>query len=160
MIIRISHQTGSGLVVTYVQQVRNLTRNDTMEEQKDNKEGAVVGIVQSSYTGPIPPPEVIKGYESIIPGSAERLLKMAEMEQQHRFEIDNQLTKGYLSLNVRGQLLGFCIVIVLIIAIVYLTIYGHEYVAGGLTIVAVSLAVIFVLRKVPKNIALKREENS
>ena len=131
-----------------------------MEEQKDNKEGAVVGIVQSSYTGPIPPPEVIKGYESIIPGSAERLLKMAEMEQQHRFEIDNQLTKGYLSLNVRGQLLGFCIVIVLIIAIVYLTIYGHEYVAGGLTIVAVSLAVIFVLRKVPKNIALKREENS
>ena len=94
----------------------------------------------------------------MIPGSAERLLKMAEEEQQHRFEIDNQLTKGYMALNVRGQLLGFFIVLTLIVAIVFLTIYNHEYVAGGLTLVAVSLSVIFVLRKVPKNIALRTEE--
>lgn len=131
-----------------------------MDEKKEKKEGAVVGIVQSSFAGPIPPPEVIKGYESVIPGSAERLLKMAEEEQRHRFEIDNQLTKGYLSLNVRGQLLGFLIVIVLVVAIVYLTICDHEYVAGGLTIVAVSLAVIFVLRKIPKNIAIKAENKA
>ena len=57
---------------------------------------------------------------------------MAEEEQRHRFDIDNQLTKGYLALNVRGQLLGFSIVIVLIVAIIYLTIEGHEYVAGGI----------------------------
>lgn len=129
-----------------------------MEEHKDKREGAVVGIVQSSFAGPIPPPEVIKGYESVLPGSAERLMKMAEKEQQHRFEIDNLLTKGYLSLNVRGQILGFMIVIALIVAIVYLTVEGHEYVAGGLTVVAVSLAVIFVLRKVPKNLKLKTDE--
>ena len=140
------------------QQVRSLTRSRIMGKEKENQNSAVVGIVQSSFTGPIPPPEVIKGYESVIPGSAERLLKIAEEEQQHRFEIDNQLTKGYMALNVRGQLLGFFIVLTLIVAIVFLTIYNHEYVAGGLTLVAVSLSVIFVLRKVPKNIALRTEE--
>lgn len=61
-------------------------------------------------------------------------------------------------MNVRGQILGFMIVIALIVAIVYLTVEGHEYVAGGLTVVAVSLAVIFVLRKVPKNLKLKTDE--
>ena len=126
-----------------------------MEEQKKNADGSVVGIVKSSFQGPIPPPEVLKGYEGILPGSAERLLKMAEEEQQHRFEVDNKLTDGYLSLNFRGQILGFLIVIALIVAIVYLTLNDHEYVAGGLTVVAVSLAVIFVLRKTPKNISIQ-----
>ena len=141
-----------------VQQVRSLTISKIMGENKEKQNSAVVGIVQSSFAGPIPPPEVIKGYESVIPGSAERLLRMAEKEQQHRIEIDNQLAKGYMALNVRGQILGFFIVLMLIVAIVFLTIYHHEYVAGGLTVVAVSLSVIFVLRKVPKKIALSAEE--
>lgn len=37
---------------------------------------------QSVYCGPIPPASELKKYEDIVPGAAERLLKMAEREQK------------------------------------------------------------------------------
>lgn len=36
------------------------------------------------YQGPIPPPEVLEKYEKISPGFADRIVKMAEIEQEHR----------------------------------------------------------------------------
>ena len=33
---------------------------------------------QTSFSGPIPHPETLKGYNEIVPGAAERILAMAE----------------------------------------------------------------------------------
>jgi uncharacterized membrane protein len=35
-------------------------------------------IQQSQYSGPIPPPESLEYYENILPGAADRILRMAE----------------------------------------------------------------------------------
>ncbi|MDE6052372.1 MAG: DUF2335 domain-containing protein [Lachnospiraceae bacterium] len=40
--------------------------------------------VVSEFSGPLPPPNIIKGYEDILPGSAERILAMAEKQSEHR----------------------------------------------------------------------------
>ena len=40
----------------------------------------------STFTGPLPPPDILAQYESILPGSAERLLARIEQEQNHRLK--------------------------------------------------------------------------
>lgn len=47
---------------------------------------AIIGVRESSFSGPLPPPEILQGYESVLPGSAERIFVMAEKEQQYRLE--------------------------------------------------------------------------
>lgn len=52
-------------------------------------------LIQSSsyvvqHSGPLPYPSVLRGYEDILPGAAERIIQMAEKEQEHRFEIDEK----------------------------------------------------------------------
>ena len=44
----------------------------------------------SHYSGPLPQSEELARYNEIIPNAAERILKMAENEQQHRFDVDSK----------------------------------------------------------------------
>ncbi len=46
----------------------------------------VTSEVTSVHRGPLPPPESFRGYEEILPGAAERILVIAEKEQQIRHE--------------------------------------------------------------------------
>ena len=53
-------------------------------------EGAVSTLTEIEYfRGSIPPPEVLKGYEEVLEGAAERILKMAEDEALHRRETEH-----------------------------------------------------------------------
>ena len=38
-------------------------------------------------TGPLPPPEQLAQYEQIIPGAADRILRMTENNSDHRIEL-------------------------------------------------------------------------
>lgn len=42
--------------------------------------------VESYYSGPIPTPRMIQAWEEVLPGSADRILKLAEDEATHRRE--------------------------------------------------------------------------
>ena len=48
-------------------------------------------IVQHQYSGPIPPPDALKGYEDVCPGSADRILAMAEREAVHRHKYETEV---------------------------------------------------------------------
>jgi|UniRef100_A0A7V6DR12 uncharacterized membrane protein len=54
------------------------------------------------HSGPLPPPELLENYERVVPGSAERILVMAENQSAHR----QQLESRYLSAEIRNSLLG------------------------------------------------------
>lgn len=41
-----------------------------------------------AHSGPLPAPEVLAGYDRILPGAAERILQMAEKEQNARIALD------------------------------------------------------------------------
>ena len=45
---------------------------------------------QSFFQGPFPPPDVLQGYEEILPGSAERVFTLTEKEQQHRHRLEEE----------------------------------------------------------------------
>lgn len=60
-----------------------------IEDIPDKKvERAVAKVIQSEFSGPIPPPSIIKGYEDILPGTAERIVSMAENQAKHRQDME------------------------------------------------------------------------
>ena len=94
----------------------------------------------SIFSGPIPPPEIMRQYNQIIPGSAERILKMAEKEQDHRHEIEDRLIKSEI-LNTRlGLIFGFIIGITGIICGSIVIMHGNN--VGGSVISATGISIL------------------
>lgn len=69
----------------------------------------VVSLVAREFSGPIPPPESLAGYEKTLPGSADRILKMAEKQSEHR----QNLEKREIEIEARDSLLGIILSFIL-----------------------------------------------
>lgn len=76
--------------------------------------------IATRYRGPIPKPEALMLYERVLPGSAERILRMAEVEAEAAITLRHKaLTetvndgRAYRLENRRGQQFGFASVVVL-----------------------------------------------
>jgi uncharacterized membrane protein len=61
------------------------------------------------HTGPIPAPGEIGEYERILPGSADRIIKMAEKEQDHRHQLQLRGQRHRVGITFVGQLFAFLI---------------------------------------------------
>src|SRR5882762_6785714 len=46
----------------------------------------ITSVISAHWSGPLPPPAELEKIDQIIPGGADRLLRMAEKEQSHRIE--------------------------------------------------------------------------
>ena len=117
------------------------------KEQRTEMIKAFCTIQQTSFQGPLPPPDMMKGYESVLPGAAERIMKMAENQSTHRMNMESKSMR----MKKAGQIFGFIITLFIIGLSFWLGIKGHDALAGviGSTTV-IALTVIFVLGKVPK----------
>ena len=69
----------------------------------------VTQVIQSEFSGPLPPPNIIKRYEDILPGAADRILSMAENQAKHRQEIEKKMIDS----EARDGLLGVCFAFIL-----------------------------------------------
>jgi uncharacterized membrane protein len=48
----------------------------------------------SSYSGPLPHPDILRGFEEIIPGSAERILAQFEQQSAHRRDVEARVIRS------------------------------------------------------------------
>lgn len=102
--------------------------------------------------GPLPHPELLKAYDMIIKNGAERIMRMAEKEQENRFEerrdirkANKEISSDKLKIMKRGQIFGFILSLVILGLATLFVFTGHEVVSYGLfTIGAASLVGIFV----------------
>ena len=79
----------------------------------------------SSFSSPIPPPNILKGYNDIIPNGAERIIAQSEIQLNHRINLENFAVKAELKQSGRGQIFGFILgVIVLGLATILATYKG------------------------------------
>lgn len=107
-------------------------------------------VMSTRYSGPLPPPEFLSAYKDILPGSPERILVMAEKEQQHRHDVDDTVVKSTMLQRLLGQILGSLLAFFFGGASLVLGLYGHEWLAGILgTSTVIGLATIFVLNRKP-----------
>lgn len=84
--------------------------NRSALEVKDDKLTAVM----ERYSGPIPHPTIIGEYEKILPGSADRILSMAEKQSEHRQKLENNAVKSQTRNSTLGLIFGFVIVLLFV----------------------------------------------
>lgn len=102
------------------------------------------------FSGPLPHPSTLRGYEEVKEGFAERIMAMAENEQAHRHKCEDKIVSESTATSRRGQWLGFSIAVLFLIASIVLAILGKTVVSsilGGGTLV--SLVAIFVTSNKP-----------
>lgn len=103
--------------------------NDQIEKSSD---GDVVEY-KTMFHGPIPDPEVLAQYDRIVPGAADRILKMAEEQSAHRRDMEKQLVTSNTQNEKRGMYFAFVITIVFVLLSGFL-IYHDKVIAGYLTL--------------------------
>ena len=91
-------------------------------------------IVSQKFSGPLPPPELLEGYERILPGAADRILRMAELAQE---EDNRQVVLG----NDRGQWLSFSILMTSLCIAAFAIYKGQEVAASILAAVNLPAAI-------------------
>ncbi len=102
------------------------------------------------FTGPLPHPTILAQYEALFPGTADRIIRMAELEGDHRRQQDALVVQSNIEGQSRqidiatmqtrmsfrsdaiGQFLGGLVSLASLAGCVYLAVHGHEWVAGSM----------------------------
>jgi uncharacterized membrane protein len=101
-----------------------------------------------SFSGPLPPPELLARYNDVVPNGAERIIKMAENQQTHRHDLERTVVHGNVQSEKRGQWMGLTISVVVLAAGVYLAAIGRQAAGGAIAIADLAtLAGVFVYGK-------------
>lgn len=148
--------------------IASMPRHQTKQKQPKNTVTAAKGDVavtgakpgngnhvakfeQASFSGPMPPPAVLEGYERVIPGAAERILLMAESDTRHQQEIEFAALMAAEGEVKRGQWFAFSIGVLALISSMVALHLGSPAVAGvigGTTVVG--LVSVFVVGRFVK----------
>lgn len=143
--------------------MKNLTTASSMSSKKDqhtnSKTSAEItphSIKAMQFKGPVPDPETLQEYENICPGFANRLITMAEKEQDARHASEtsiilNQEIQHQRDSNTyrQGQTYAMLSVLFIVGLCSYIAFVGGiEEAAWVAGVVIVSLAGVFITKKV------------
>ena len=98
---------------------------------------AALAVSRSEFTafsGPIPPPDLLKQYDEIEPGRAARLLNLAEDQSRHRMELEKKIVDSDIRRSWAG-LAGGLVVCLAVVAVGALAVTQSQAVAGSTMIV-------------------------
>ncbi len=98
--------------------------NNVNKLKKHNKH-----LTLAAFTGPIPPFSELEKYEKILPGSADRIIKMAEKEQIqiHRHSMESKFISFDLRYEKLGLNYGFILAFLSLIIGLVLFLFGHDW---------------------------------
>lgn len=82
--------------------------------------------IERSFSGPLPPPDALDHYERILPGAAERILRMAEIEGEERRANVAKLVSTETKVEKRGQLMAFAVAVLGLVGSFFLIKWGFE----------------------------------
>jgi uncharacterized membrane protein len=116
-------------------------------------------MTRTRFSGPLPPPEILKGYEDVLPGSAERIIRMTEKQQAHRIQIESSVVEENCRSQRRGLHYGFAISLLVILGGFFLIYEGKNITGAAVVITAVAgLVGVFVYGKVKQSNQLKERK--
>jgi uncharacterized membrane protein len=123
--------------------------NTTPQTQTDSSEQVVISRQQ--FSGPIPPPDTLAQYDVIVPGLAERIMKMAENEAASRQRNDEKLVDNIVRSSFLGVFFAFASVVLLAALACFALINNYPVVASGTVVVIASVAGMFIFFRNRKN---------
>ncbi len=78
------------------------------------------------FSGPLPPAEMLRQYEQFLPGSADRIFKMAEAQSAHRQELEKRLVVSDIKRSYMGMACALLIALFGIYAAVEMVRSGYQ----------------------------------
>lgn len=112
------------------------------------KELLIALSIKKSWTGPLPPPDSLQDYNSVIANGAERIFQRSEKQSDHRMELEKLAISTELRQSGRGQHYGLIIALAFFIGAVFLAYTGHDTTGLVLgTVDILGLVSIFVYGK-------------
>ena len=132
-----------------------LARGGVKQHEISRVKKEVVRVVQQelTFSGLLPPPSFLAEYERIHPGTADRLLKLCERDQElaateqagrHAWQHRLLGFEGWMG--IIGQALGFVAVLALLALVAYLATIGQTILAGALGAVTIGGIVVAIVR--------------
>lgn len=121
------------------------------EEKRAKILQAFLGISiqrSSTFSGPLPPPSLLKEYSATVENGAERIFQMTEKQSAHRMQLEDHAIREELEQSRRGQNFGFALGVLGLILATILALMGQETIAGifGTTTI-IGLVTVFVIGK-------------
>jgi uncharacterized membrane protein len=104
--------------------------NDT-RDGRAQEHPTVVGL--QHFSGPLPPPAVLKQYDEVAPGSAERIIGKFERQVEHRISMESIVVWTGSVKEIAGLVCGFVIAMTAIIGGIYTALQGHPFLGGSLS---------------------------
>jgi uncharacterized membrane protein len=95
------------------------------------------------HEGPIPHPQLLSGYEQLVPGAAQRIMDWAERDLEHNRAMETTLVQVVSAERKRGQ---YCAVVVCLLAFsaasycAYVGATTAAAIIGGTTVVSLVIA--------------------
>lgn len=113
-----------------------------VEDPEERKE--LIARISRFTSSPVPPPNVLKGYDDVVEGGAKWLLDYTKNEQSYRHKMDRKELFYY----SMGQIFGFIIGLIGIGGGIYLATTGAEWFGFGTFFTSlVSLVGLFIYNK-------------
>ena len=147
----------------------NEPHSESALESAENSSTGVASVTatasMSTFSGPLPRPEILAQYDKVLPGLAERIVSMAERREEHQQSIEKTVVEGGSKRADRGLIIGAIVAIILILCGTFLVYNGHDW-AGTTLVVAtiVGLVGVFVYntqkRKSERIEALREAESA
>ncbi|MCK9385872.1 MAG: DUF2335 domain-containing protein [Nevskia sp.] len=135
-----------------VAEVARTTHDLPPERQEEIANTMRMALLETRFSGPLPPPDMLAKYQEIIANGAERIMASTEREQAHRHYVDKALVDAEIATASRGQIMAFILALVCIAVALVLGLYSHDVLAGvigGGTLV--SVVTIFIVGRKNKN---------
>lgn len=99
----------------------NPTDNQDDPQNESDQQALITKVERHQlFLGPLPPPDVIRQYDEICPGAADRIIGMAERQAQHRQTIESKVINSDTVNSKMGMVFGFVIALISIIGGVYI----------------------------------------
>ena len=117
----------------------------------------ILSATAQTFSGPLPPPEILAKYNSVVPNAAERIITMAETQAAHRQRIESKVIESNIRNSRLGLHYGLIIGLASVLGGVVCILYGHEIggtILGGTGLS--SLVGVFVYGSIQKK---KEREN-
>ena len=109
-------------------------------EQKPTPSAQLIQYAAAHFSGPLPPPEILQKYNEILPGAADRIIRMAEDQSRHRQNLERTVIASNSFVQKLGPVLGFVIAMTAITGGIWLAANGKS--RAGLTSIIGALAAL------------------
>lgn len=100
------------------------------------------------YSGPIPPPDLLRQYDELIEGGAERIFNAFESQTRHRMGIESAVVFGNEGRANRGQWMAYSLALVILTLGSIMIFTGREEAGVAMiTVDLVGLVAVFITSK-------------